>query len=161
MVPPFQPGTRNTKHGWEEEFDAEKAAHAKLRPLQGIVIPEYLGELDYGIARAHLLSDEGGASLATPEVALVEATEMERMLRQAMLALSELGVLQGDTKLDNFHVDGDKIMVLDLERLDGGGMSRDELLSMVECEVEELMRRYESTQDALWNSGTITVDVKV
>ncbi|KAM7209877.1 hypothetical protein V8F06_014742 [Rhypophila decipiens] len=58
---------KKQKEGWEEEFHMEKAAYARLRPLQGIVIPEFLGEVRCDKTRAILLSDIGGACLATPE----------------------------------------------------------------------------------------------
>jgi len=38
---------KGEKEDWEEEFSTEMAAYETLRPLQGLVIPRYYGDLCY------------------------------------------------------------------------------------------------------------------
>lgn len=38
---------KQQKVGWDDEFEIETATYALLRLLQGLVIPEYCGELSY------------------------------------------------------------------------------------------------------------------
>jgi hypothetical protein len=135
----------------------KKATYVKLRPLQGVVIPRCFGDLIYKGKRALLLSDIGGACLATAEGGLLEMADFRRMLRQTLDALALFGILQDDSKLDNYHVIGDRIMAVDLERVNEG--LTDKMLSFhIESEVDELAERYEATQYCLWNDGLVAVD---
>lgn len=98
------------KDRWEEEFDAEKQNYAKLRPLQGVVIPKFLGEVTHeeSCERAILLSDVGRAAMCTPPRALLEVDEFRRLLRQALTACAEFGLFPDDERLDNFHLSDGK-----------------------------------------------------
>ncbi|KAL2017963.1 hypothetical protein VTK56DRAFT_1495 [Thermocarpiscus australiensis] len=150
---------KKQKEGWEEEFEMEKATYAKLRPLQGIVIPRLLGELRYDNARALLLSDIGGACLATPEGALLEPADLRRMLCQALTALSHFGISQDDIKLDNFQLTGDKIMMVDLERVNEVHLlGKEELDLGVKDTVDILADNYDSNQYCFWEDGLISID---
>ncbi|KFH47537.1 hypothetical protein ACRE_016130 [Hapsidospora chrysogenum ATCC 11550] len=150
---------KKRKDGWEEEFEGEKATYARLRPLQGIVIPEFLGEVDYENTPALLLSDIGGECLATPQGALLEVADLRRMLFQAPTALSQFGILQCDEKLDNFHHVEDKIMIVDLEMVTQGHVSEEDLKLDAEGAVDDLARDYEDGQYCLWKDGLISVDI--
>ena len=148
---------KQQKEGWDDEFETEKATYAKLHPVQDVVVPRCFGELRYENKRALLLSDIGGACLATAEGGLLEVAEFRRILRQALDALAPFGILQDDSKLDNYHLVGDKIMVVDLERVNEG--LTDEMLSFhIESEVDYLAKRYEATQYCLWDDGLIAID---
>jgi hypothetical protein len=123
---------KKQKDGWEEEFGSEKATYARLRSLQGIVIPEFLGEVRYENTRALLLSDIGGECLATPQGALLEVADFRRMPFQALTALSQFGILQVDEKVENLHYVRDKIMVVDWEMVTQGHISEEDLKLDVE-----------------------------
>ncbi|KAM4061000.1 Protein kinase-like domain protein [Hirsutella rhossiliensis] len=143
--------------GWDEEFDTEKAAYEKVKPLRGIVVPKCYGELKYKGTRSLLLSDVGGENLATPEGALLEVTDLRRMLHDAFSALAQFGLSHDDTKLDNFHVVGDKVMVLDLERVDGN-LSDERFAFHIKCDVNHLAQKYEDNQHCFYIDGLIMVD---
>ncbi|KAK0701107.1 hypothetical protein B0T21DRAFT_379317 [Apiosordaria backusii] len=149
---------KKEKKGWEEEFEMEKATYARLRPLQGTVIPKFLGELRCDNTRALLLSDIGGVCLATPEGALLEVADFRRMLYQALTAVSQFRILQEDIKLDNFHHIGDKIMVVDLERVSEEPLSDEQLDLGIKYAVDSLAARYEDNQFCFWEDGLITID---
>lgn len=83
--------------------------------------------------------------------------DFRRMLRQALDALAPFGILQDDSKLDNYHVVGDRIMTVDLERVNEG--LTDKILSFhIESEIDELSERYEATQYCPWSDGLIAVN---
>jgi hypothetical protein len=83
--------------------------------------------------------------------------DFRRMLRQALDALAPFGILQDDSKLDNYHGVGDRIMAVDLERVNEG--LTDKILSFhIEFEIDELSERDEATQYCLWNDGLIAID---
>ncbi len=77
----------------------------------------------YGEARvddrpALILLDIGGFMLCDPKAGHLTKEELQRLLNTALGALVSLGVSHDDNKLDNYHLVGDKIMVLDLECTD-------------------------------------------
>jgi hypothetical protein len=149
---------KRQKESWDDEFEMEKDIYAKLRPLQGTVIPRYFGELRYENKRAILLSDIGGAALATPEGLLLEMADFRRMMHQAMSAVAQFGMFHDDIKLDNYHITGDKIMVVDLERMNEGLTDKEYLDQLVKGAVDRLANRYEHTQYCLWKDGLIAID---
>jgi hypothetical protein len=155
---PSQVILKKHKEGWDEEFETEKAAYAKLRPLQGVVVPKCFGELNYNHSRALLLSDIGGGCLATPEGALLEVPELRQKLSQALTALAQFKIIQDDIKLDNFHLAGDKILVVDLERLREESMSDDQVASDINSTINFLVRIYEYNQYCFWEDGLIVVE---
>jgi hypothetical protein len=104
------------------------------------------------------LSDIGGACLAEPDGSLLEVPELRRLLHQSLTALSQFRVLQDDIKLDNFHLVGDKIMILDLETLRGESWSDDQLASDIDHTVERLAGYYEGNQYCFWEDGLIAID---
>ncbi len=149
---------KKQKEGWDEEFETEKETYTKLRPLQGTVIPRYFGELRYEGKRAILLSDIGGACLATPEGLLLEMDDFRRMMYEATEALARFGIVHDDIKLDNYHVTGDKIMVLDLERMSEDLTGHQHLDQLVKGTVDQLAKRYEHTKYWHWKDGQILID---
>lgn len=145
------------KEGWDKEFDTEKAVYKKVKRLQGIVVPKCYGELKYEGTRALLLSDIGGENLATPEGALLEATDLGRMLHDAFTALAQFRISQNDMKLDNFHVVGDKIMILDLEMVNENVPS-ERLALFNKSHVDRLTEDYEHNQYRFYVNGDIMLD---
>lgn len=156
---------KSQKIPWYDEFDLEKATYARLRPLQGTVIPQLLGEVSYRGNRALLLSDLGGASPTDPEGCLMEVADFGRALRQCVAALSKFGVVQDDMKVDNFHVVGDKVMALDFEMVSdmkriAGHITEEEHESITGHHVESLKEQYKENQYSFWRTGLIAVDGK-
>ncbi|KAK4241748.1 hypothetical protein C8A03DRAFT_12019 [Achaetomium macrosporum] len=148
---------------WEEEFEAEKAAYTKLRPLQGTVVPRLFGELQYDNTTALLMSDIGGVCLAAPEGGMLELDEFRRVVRQALTALSRFGVLQDDTKLDNFHLTHGRVMVVDFEMTSNENQQplTDEQLEFgIDCAVDSLAKSYEDNQYCFWEDGILSVGVE-
>lgn len=114
------------------------------------------GELVYQNTRAILLSDIGGAALAIPEGALLELADFRRLVRQALDAFAPFGMLHADSKLDNYHLTGDRVMVVDLERV-GEDLDGEELDFFIDSEVKHLAKFYENLQYELWKDGLIAV----
>jgi len=154
---PSQLIVKKVKEKWGEEFNREKAAYAQLEPLQGIVIPKLFGEVRYENTRALLLSDIGGACLAMPEGGLLELDDLRRLLNEAFAAFVPFRILQQDSKLDSFHLIGDRIMCVDLEILGQEPLSDEDLYANIKCEVNHLVKCYEEHQDCLWKDGYITI----
>lgn len=144
------------KDGWDEEFEREKATYEYLQPLQGVTIPRYYGCLDYEGKKALVLSNIGGACLATPEGAVLDERDLRELVMEALTALTSMGVAYDDTKLDNFHLvtdnGRDKIMIVDLEIVDQS-LSEDDLAFTTECEMNHLIRLYRMHLDCLQHDG--------
>lgn len=139
---------KKQKEYWENEFELEKAAYEMLKPLQGHFIPVCFGQIDYDDTRALLMSDIGGACLATPEGAVLRHDELQPLLEETLTALVNAGVSHDDLKLDNFHLveddhGGDRIMAVDLERVDIG-LSEEQAAFAVKCAIDFLMQAYKA-----------------
>ncbi|KAK3373640.1 hypothetical protein B0T24DRAFT_271066 [Lasiosphaeria ovina] len=155
---PSQVILKKQKEGWDEEFDMEKETYAQLRPLQGIFVPKFFGELRHDNIRALLFSVIGGACLADPEGGLLEVADFRRMLCETVTTLSRFGIIQDDEKLDNFHFTGDKIMAVDFERVNDHRLTDEQLELNVKFAVDTLVRRYEDNQYCLWHDGLLQID---
>jgi len=148
---------KKMKKGWDDEFDTEKATYAKLHSLQGVIIPKLFGELRYGNnTRALLMSDIGGASLATPEGGMLGLDEFKRLIHQALGAFSHFRITQDDVKLDNFHLVDGKIMVVDLESVNED-LSDEDFEFLVHCAVTSLSEFYERNQYGFWQRGLLKI----
>ena len=148
---------KKQKRDWDEEWETERTTYARLRPLRGVVIPKLFGEIRFENAPALLLSDLGDACLATPEGSLLEIPEFCRLLRQALSALAQFQVLQDDDKLDNFHLVEDRIMAVDLERMQCGPWTEKQLTTNIDRTIKRLARFYETNKYCFWEDGYITV----
>ncbi|KAK0625125.1 hypothetical protein B0T17DRAFT_639555, partial [Bombardia bombarda] len=147
---------KKEKKDWQKEFDNEKAAYTKLRPLQGVIIPKFFGELLYDNTKAFLMSDIGGASLDSPEGALLEVADFRRMLHQTLIAFTQFRITLDDLKLGNFHLTGDKIMIVDLENLNEDLTDKDIDL-FIRVATDFLTEEYESWQYQFWKDGHIEI----
>ncbi|RTE72077.1 hypothetical protein BHE90_013509 [Fusarium euwallaceae] len=74
--------------------------------------------------RAMILSDIGGACLASPEGVVLDEKDFYQPLYKVTTSLIDPGVSHDDSNLDNLHLvteDGkDKIIIVDMERVDIG-----------------------------------------
>lgn len=153
---------KKQKNGWEEEFENERAAYDKLRCLQGHVIPVLFGQVNYNGVRALILSDIGGASMAEAGGALLEdgeilnETDLQIMLYEALGAMAACGISHDDIKLDNFRrverAGKRAIMVIDLERVDEVKSQKDGEL-MTRSAVDMLVRQYQEHVKCLRHDG--------
>lgn len=160
---PSQLILKKQKKNWQEEFDAEKAAYAKLRPLQGTVVPRFFGELQFDNTIALLMSDIGNVCLAAPEGGMLELDEFRRLVRQALTALSRFGVLQDDTKLDNFHLTNGSVMVVDFEMTSNEiqqPLTDEQLEFGIDCALESLAKSYEDNQYCFWEDGILSIGIE-
>jgi RIO-like serine/threonine protein kinase len=146
---------KRQKKGWAREFNTEKVAYERLRPLQGVVIPRYFGEVRFRNRRTMVMSDIGGESLAAPQGMLVQLDEFRRLLFQALNSFAPFGITHGDNKLDNYHVTGDKIMIVDLEKIDDDSADEHERPAVNEAIVDFLSGHYQRLQNRFWEEGLI------
>jgi len=148
---------KTQKKGWEDEFEVEKATYAKLKPLQGIVIPKLYGQVSYDKTRSLLLSDVGGVNLSTPAGSLLELSEFRRLLRQALTAIAQFGVEHGDQKLDNYHLVDGKIMVVDFEVVNNEPRSEEQLKLTVESGEDWLADWYDRNRYYMLETGQLSI----
>ncbi|EFY97812.2 hypothetical protein X797_006435 [Metarhizium robertsii] len=136
------------KDGWDQEFLIEKSAYATWKSLQGIRIPGYFGELTYRGIKAILLSDIGGTRVGEPAGALLDKEEFRRLIKDTLSDLAQFGALPDDTRLENFHIVGDKIMAVDFEMVDEVASA-----SQIQDLTDWLAELYGNRQQDLLNSG--------
>ncbi|OAA50270.1 Protein kinase-like domain protein [Metarhizium rileyi] len=113
---PEQVILKSLKPGWDDEFENEKAMYTRLASLQGRLIPTFLGEAQYKGSPAVVLSFVDGVLPFQQDVnSPLAADEFERLVESALWEFTAFGVAYGDTKLDNFLIVGDGVVLLDLE----------------------------------------------
>ncbi|KAI8715919.1 hypothetical protein NCS52_01100900 [Fusarium sp. LHS14.1] len=146
------------KDNWKEEFELEKTAYEKLKCLQGDVIPRCYGQIEYDEKRALILSDVGGACLATPDGAVLDENDLRLLLDKAITSLTDRHVSHDDTKLNNFHLvtenGKDRIMVVDLEMVDMD-LSEDGYAFAARSKVSWLIQQYRQHLDTMKYDGVI------
>ncbi|KLU88245.1 hypothetical protein MAPG_07232 [Magnaporthiopsis poae ATCC 64411] len=111
---------KREKPNWEEEFDNEVDIYGLLTPLGGRVVPKLYRQIEYPDTddvrrRALIMSDIGGVALGEPEVGSLPLDRVEEMVNSAFRSIVHAGVVHCDSKLDNIHVVGDKIMLTDFD----------------------------------------------
>ena len=106
---------KKKKRGWDEEFDNERAAYGLLKALLSDIIPVCYGEVEIEGERALLLSYVDGVSLY--DVTDLAVDEVQQMAEDAFLPLQQHGVIPDDTKLENFILVENKLVIIDLEHV--------------------------------------------
>ncbi|OAA34142.1 Protein kinase-like domain protein [Metarhizium rileyi] len=120
LLPPqfYLPGRlvlKTRKPDWGDEFANEKVMYQRLEPLQGRIMPRFLGDAEFnGIPSIVLSRLEGSPSYKQGPTAL-PADDFERQLKVLLQEFTKFGVIYDDPKLDNFLVVKGKVMVVDLE----------------------------------------------
>ena len=110
---------KKLKPNWDDEFDNEKSMYSRLESLQGRLIPICYGEAVYEGSRALILSVLEGVRPFEQDIDCpLEEDEFERRVESAFRQLALFGVAHGDTKLDNFLVTDQSVLLVDLESLD-------------------------------------------
>ena len=159
---------KKQKDNWEDEFDMELSTYEKLRCLQGHIIPTLFGKVECEGTRALVLSDLGGASMATAAGATLQngttlsESEFRRLSADALGALAAWGILYDDLKLDNFlrlenHKGDSIIMIVDLEQV-YEVESKEERLRRVEGDADLLAERYGKHLTCMRNDGFLPVE---
>lgn len=149
---------KKRKPDWDEEFANEVYMYAKLRPLQGLVIPVCYGQVSCGRGSvpALVLSDTGGVELCDPKAGGLPIERMSNLLRELFKALASHGVDHGDIKLDNFHLVGGpngRVMAVDLESAEEADPSK--LERSIGSDVRFLLGIYRRHQAALVEDGLV------
>lgn len=136
---------KRQKDGWDEEFHTERSIYEQLACLQGLVIPICYGQVQHDGKRCLVLSDIGGACVATPEGTVLTEQDIQPLFEQALGTLASHGISHGDLKLDNFHLVGSPgnrtIMIVDLESADIIPPEKDRSW-IVQSDVSFLMQAY-------------------
>lgn len=108
---------KRRKIGWETEFENEKAVYARLRPLQGAVIPIYYGEARCENTPAIVIQDVKGDLPFRQEKPFLSFDGFRQRLEVAYDALRSFGVMTDDNKLANIILVSDKAVLVDLESM--------------------------------------------
>lgn len=137
-----------------EYFHTEVEAYRRLKPLQGVVIPQFYGCLRYNGSRAMLVEQLGGASLSSPEGATMELEELSALLQACYRALHAFGVYQDDSNLSNFQLVDGRIMMLDLESA-VFHCSADNLAFFMASSIGHLADHYVSMQEYYRHEGSL------
>ncbi|KAK3933947.1 hypothetical protein QBC46DRAFT_368500 [Diplogelasinospora grovesii] len=147
---------KKRKKDREEEFENETRMYARLRELQGTVIP-----VCYGLVvcceqqvPALVLSDIGGHELYQPEAGAIPNDRLAKLLRDAFKALARYGVGHGDLKLDNLHLirdNGLRVMVVDLESVEDINPANSAFF--VNSDIDHVLRVYQMHQECLIDDG--------
>ncbi|KAK7398028.1 hypothetical protein QQX98_012605 [Neonectria punicea] len=145
---------RQEKDAEEGLFDTEIRAYNQLQPLQGIVVPVCYGQTRYKGARALMLQDVGGVSLAEPAGATLEFDQFSRLLQECFRALHGLGVNPEDPQLGNFILVDGRIVAVDLEMV-SFDRSPDENASFMASEITWMASMYQRIRASLRREGLL------
>ncbi|KAH6623448.1 hypothetical protein F5144DRAFT_539613 [Chaetomium tenue] len=151
---------KKRKPDWDEEFANEVRIYAKLRPLQGSIIPICYGQAscDGGSVPALVLSDTGGFDLCNPKAGGLPIDRMFNLLKDTFKALAAYGVYHGDTKLENFHLVGGpagRVMAIDLENAEEVENEQLKWESWIESDARFLLGIYRRHQQTLVEDGLV------
>jgi hypothetical protein len=80
------------------------------------------------------------------------------MMHEAVSAISRFDRVNDDCKLDNYHVVGNKIMIVDMERMSEHVADKESLDFLVRADVDHIARFYEDTRYWMWKEGRIAID---
>jgi hypothetical protein len=113
---------KRQKPGWRNEFDDEVRFYRQLEPLQGTVLPRFYGQVwscqGVTMRRAIILSDVGDAALCEADFPSVDRNHLGELVKGAYGAIAEFGLTQTDPKMENTHLFGGRIVILDLEQFE-------------------------------------------
>ncbi|KAK0368170.1 hypothetical protein CLIM01_14473 [Colletotrichum limetticola] len=130
-------------------FDNEASIYHQLQPLQGIIIPKYLGLASIEGKRAHLLSDIGGMAMIKEEMPRFERATLQNMISLPIRLIREHGVRLEDLSMYNVHLCGEAFRIVDLAHArivtpEATGADAED-----HDQVQDLVERFQSRQDAL------------
>ncbi|KAM0439585.1 hypothetical protein ACHAPT_000677 [Fusarium lateritium] len=144
---------KEEEHGDPDELmDTEIRAYKQLKPVQGVVVPVYYGEVQYNGARSIIIQDVGGASFTEPAGMLLEFDEFARLLEECYVALISFGVNLEDAQLGNFILVDGRAMAVDLEMV-SFDRTPDEMRKFMYMDVTGLARQYRDHRKFLRSEG--------
>ncbi|OAQ96728.1 hypothetical protein LLEC1_07716 [Akanthomyces lecanii] len=122
VLPPqfYLPGRlvlKSRKPNWDDEFANEKEMYRRLKPLQGHIMPRFLGDAEFHNVPSIVLSRLEGIPLYKQDPTAMSAEDFEPQLEAILRAFTSFGVIYDDPKLDNFLVVDGVVMVVDLESI--------------------------------------------
>jgi tRNA A-37 threonylcarbamoyl transferase component Bud32 len=147
-------GKEQSQSAVRELFDTEIKAYDRLKPLQGVVVPQCYGHVRYNGRGAIVLEHLGGVSLASPEGATLQLEELSSLLQSCHRAIHAYGVDQEDPQPSNFQLLPEKIMALDFERVAFDKSAEDMAFSM-KLNIEDLATRYQQMQAFFRHEGML------
>ena len=147
-------GGEQSQNAERELFDTEMKAYDRLKPLQGVVVPQCYGHVRYNGLGAIILEHLGGVSLAFPEGATLQLEELSSLLQSCHQALHVYGVDQEDPQPSNFQLLPGKIMALDFERV-AFDKSADDMAFSMKLNIEDLAARYRQMQAFFRHEGML------
>ncbi|RSM19251.1 hypothetical protein CDV31_001928 [Fusarium ambrosium] len=149
---------KEEEHGDADELmDTEIRAYERLKPVQGVVVPVYYGQVRCNGSRSIIVQDVGGASLREPEGMLLELDEFVRLLEECYTALISFGVNLEDSQLGNFILVDGKVMAVDLEMV-SFYRTEDEMKQFMYMDMSELARRYRDHRKYLRREGWLEAE---
>lgn len=138
----------------DEYFDAELKAYHLMKPIQGLIIPQFFGRVRYNGRRAMILEHLQGISMSSPEGATLRLNELAALLQPCYRAMHPFRVQYDDPNLSNFVLVDGRMMVLDLESAVFDSSDHDMAL-FTKLDVQELARRYTLMQVHYRHEGSL------
>ncbi|EGX97231.1 Protein kinase-like domain [Cordyceps militaris CM01] len=138
----------------DEHFDAELKAYRLMRPIQGLIIPQFFGSVRYKGQRAMILEHVQGILMSSPEGATLRLSELAALLLPCYRALHPFRVQYDDINLSNFVLVDGRMRVLDLESAVFDSSDRDMAL-FTKLSIQELAQRYMSMQAYYRHEGSL------
>lgn len=106
---------KTLKPGQSDAFNTEKAMYKRLKPLQGRILPWFLGEAEHHGSPAIVLSHIDGVPLSECQSSPMPVGEFTSQIEAALWAFTKFGVLYSDLKPDNCLISEGRVMLVDLE----------------------------------------------
>jgi hypothetical protein len=125
-----------------------------MKPIQGLVIPQFFGRVRYNGRRAMLLERLQGISMSSPEGATLRLNELAALLLPCYRAMHPFRVQYDDPNLSNFVLVDGRMMVLDLESAVFDSSDHD-LALFTKLSIQGLARRYTSMQAYYRHEGSL------
>lgn len=131
---------KKLKPDWDEEFESEKEAYKRVKPLQGDLIPVFYGEAQCEGTRAFILSEVDGVVSYMQSKPPLPSAEFERRIEAIYQKLGVFKFSYEDANLGNILLTRDGAMLVDLES--AWEPEPGDLEFATECAIQQFMRQY-------------------
>lgn len=132
---------KKLKRDWDDEFDAEKEAYARLKPLQGDLIPIFYGVAECEGTRAFVLSEVDGVVSYLQSHPPLPREEFKRRVETIYQKLGAFNFSYDDANLGNILLTKDGAMLVDLES--AWEPEPGDLAYMAGRSIQQFMRQYD------------------
>lgn len=102
---------------WDNAFANEKDTYKRLKPLQGRIMPHFVGSAEFDKLPSIVLSRLEGTPLCKQGPIALPAEDLEPQLEVILRAFTKFEVVYDDPKLDNLLVANGRVMMVDLESM--------------------------------------------